>query len=205
MTGIVSLLTVATFTVVLIRKLQPHKNHLELIQRIQTWWIIVGTVFGVLMISETVSLVFFAFVSFLALKEFLSLIPTRRADRRIIFWAYISIPIQYWWIHINWYGMFIIFIPVYVFLFLPTRMVLKGETAGFLKAAGTLHWGLMTTVFSLSHLAFLLVLPRKELPLGFGSGLVIYLLGLTELNDVAQYIWGKTLGKHKVVPTVRPN
>jgi phosphatidate cytidylyltransferase len=84
-------------------------------------------------------------------------------------------------------------------------MVLKGETEGFLRAAGTLHWGMMTTVFSLSHAAFLLVLPKEGNPAAGGAGLVLYLVCLTELNDVAQYIWGKSFGRHKVVPVVSPN
>ena len=113
--------------------------------------------------------------------------------------------------------MFIIWIPVYMFLFLPMRMVLLGETGGFLRAAGTLHWGLMTMVFSISHVAFLLVLrppPAAEVvrsptagpaaALG-GPALVLYLVFLTQFNDVAQFLWGKALGRHKVVPKVSPN
>ncbi|QQS55498.1 MAG: phosphatidate cytidylyltransferase [Candidatus Competibacteraceae bacterium] len=86
-----------------------------------------------LTLSRTAALLFFALVSFLALKEYLTLIPTRRADRRVLLWAYLSIPVQYFWIHIEWYGMFIIFIPVYLFLLLPVATVLSGErgTVGF--------------------------------------------------------------------------
>jgi phosphatidate cytidylyltransferase len=157
-----------------------------------------------LTLSRRVSLVFFAFVSFLALKEYLSLIPTRRADRIVLFWAYLAIPIQYFWIDLRWYGMFIVFIPVFVFLLLPAQMVLIGETSGFLRAAGTLHWGLMATVFSISHVAFLLVLPKAVNPHGGGPGLVLYLVFLTQGNDIAQYIWGRTLGSHKVIPKVSP-
>ncbi len=89
---------------------------------------------------------FFAFVSFLALKEYLSLIPTRRVDRQVLLWAYFAIVAQYYWIYINWYIMALIFVPVYMFLFLPMRMVILGETQGFLKAVGTLQWGLMLTL-----------------------------------------------------------
>jgi phosphatidate cytidylyltransferase len=84
-------------------------------------------------------------------------------------------------------------------------MVLRGATDGFLKAAGTLQWGLMTTVFSLSHLAFLLVLPDDGPAEPMGVGLVLYLISLTEINDVAQYLWGKSCGRRKVVPDVSPN
>ncbi|CAG1020886.1 partial phosphatidate cytidylyltransferase, partial [Patescibacteria group bacterium] len=142
---------------------------------------------------------------FLAFKEYLSLIPTRRADHRVLLWAYLSIPLQYYWVNIAWYGMFIIFIPVFVFLFLPMRMILIGETDGFLRAIGTLQWGLMITVFGLSHAAYLLVLTNEINPVASSMGLLIYLVFLTEINDVAQYIWGKSFGKKKIVPKVSPN
>jgi phosphatidate cytidylyltransferase len=119
-----------------------------------------GVFIGALVIGRATGIAFFGFASFLALKEFLSLIPTRRADRRVLFWAYLAIPLQFYWVYSEWYGMFIVFIPVYMFLLLPLRMISIGETEGFLRAAGTLHWGPMTTVFCLSHAAFLLILRR---------------------------------------------
>ena len=156
--------------------------------------------------SSNASLIFFALISFLGLKEFLTLAPTRRVDRNVLFYIYLSIPVQYMWAALEWYGMFIIFVPVYLFLFVPLRMVLGGNTTNFLKAAGVLHWGVMTTVFSLSHLAFLLMLPATESnPYGSGPALVLYVIILTQLNDVAQFIWGKTFGSRRVVPSVSPN
>ncbi len=201
MGGVWLLLIVAT---VVVWRLTPAPDS-ELRQRLRSWWLIVALCSLALAFSRTIALVFFAMVSFLALKEYLTLIPTRRTDRRVLFWAYLSIPVQYFWIHVAWYGMFIIFIPVYLFLLLPVAMVLIGETQGHLRAAGTLHWGLMSMVFSLSHLAYLLVLPQGEYPQVSGAGLVLFLLLLTELNDVAQYCWGKLLGKHKISPLVSPN
>jgi phosphatidate cytidylyltransferase len=162
-------------------------------------------VFGLaIALSRTVSLVFLGFVSFLALKEYLSLIPTRRADRRVLFFAYLAVPLQFYWIGIAWYGMFVIFIPVYMFLFLPLPMLIIGETKGFLRAIASLQWGLMTTVFSISHGAFLLVLPDAVNPAAGGAGLLLFLVILTEANDVAQYVWGKAIGGAKVVPKVSP-
>jgi phosphatidate cytidylyltransferase len=197
-------LAVATLAVWLLGRLKPRKDWTELRLRVRTWWVIVGVFALALTLSRLLSLVLFAAVSFLALREYLSLVPTRRADRIVLFWAYLTIPLQYLWIGMHWYGMFIVFIPVYAFLLLPMHMVLIGETSGFLRAAGSLHWGLMTMVFALSHLAFLLVLPAAVNPHGGGAGLVLYLLFLTEFNDVAQYVWGRTLGRHKVIPKVSP-
>jgi phosphatidate cytidylyltransferase len=155
----------------------------------------------VIAVSTTISILFLAFISFLAFKEFLSMIPTRRADRRVIFWAFLAIPIQFYWVLIGWYGMFIIFIPAFMFLLIPARMVLAGKTRGFLKSVGTLHWGLMTTAFSLGHAAYLLALPTEN-NLASGPGLLFYLVFLTQFNDVAQFTWGKLFGKHPVAPKV---
>jgi phosphatidate cytidylyltransferase len=203
--GLYAILLIASLVVALLSWRDPEKDRGELVKRIRSWWIIV-TVFTLAMVlSRNVAVGFFAFVSFLALKEFLSIIPTRRADRRVLFWAYLAIPLQYFWVAAAWYGMFIIFIPVYVFLLLPLRMVLIGETKDFLCAAGTLHWGIMTLVFGISHIAYLLVLPESKNPGAGGAGLVLFLVFLTQFNDVAQYLWGTLFGSHKIIPKVSPN
>lgn len=199
--GIFGFLALASIVAWALRRRGPAEKYLELVQRIRSWWVMVGVFVIAIALDRRLSIGFFALVSFLALKEYLSLIPTRRADRRVLFWAYLSIPFQYYWVAKGWYGMFIVFVPVWVMLLISARMVLIGDTRDFLRAVGTIQWGLMLMVFSISHQAYLLVLP----PAGGGPALVLYLVLLTQLNDVAQYIWGKTLGRHPVVPTVSPN
>ena len=203
--GLYGILIIASLIVAILSNARPGKDYSELTLRVKSWWVMVSIFTLAMVLSRNVSIVFFAFISFLALKEYLSIIPTRRADRRVLFWAYICIPFQYLWIAQGWYGMFIIFIPVYLFLLLPMRMVAIGETKYFLRAAGTLHWGLMTMVFSISHVAYLLVLPSSEGAAPGGAGLVLFLVFLTQFNDVSQFIWGKMLGKRKIIPLVSPN
>lgn len=202
--AVYAILIVASVTVRLLRARRPDADLGELAARVNSWWVMAAVFTLAILLNRTLTLVFLGFVSFLALKEYLSMIPTRRADRRVLFWAYLAIPVQYYWIASGWYGMFIIFIPVYVFLFLPLRMLLIGQTERFLFAAGTLHWGLMITVFGLSHAAYLVVVPQTEVMQANGPSLLFYLVFLTQFNDVAQYVWGKLLGKHAVVPTVSP-
>jgi phosphatidate cytidylyltransferase len=198
---ITGLLIIATLAVYLV----PAYRQIELQQRMNSWCGIVAIFATVLIVNRSIAIALCGFLSFLAFKEYISLIPTRRADRRVLFWAYLAIIVQYYWISIHWYVMFLIFIPIYAFLFLPMRMVIAGETKGFLKAIGTLHWGLMLTVFSLGHLAYLLMLPDRGNPIAGSAGLILYLVFLTEINDIAQYIWGKSFGHHPVTPTVSPN
>ncbi len=201
--SIFGILILATLITLGLKLLRPQKNWLELQQRVTSWWVII-VLFSLAMLSpKWLALTFFGFISFLALKEFLTLSPTRRSDSIPLLWMYAAIPVQYLWTGMSWYGMFIIFIPVYVFLFLPARMVVVGDTKGFLHSASIMHWGMMTTVFALSHIAYLLTLPGSETKAG--ALLVVFLVALTELNDIAQYLWGKSLGKIKVTPKVSPN
>ena len=202
--GVFALLMVSTGITAVLIWTHPRQDYSELKQRVQSWWVMITLFALALVLNRTVALIFFAFVSFLALKEYLSLIPTRRVDRRVLFWAYLAIALQYYWIAINWYGMFLVFVPVYMFLFLPMRMVVSSEPQGFLRAVGTLHWGLMLTVFSLGHMAYLLMLPAAGNPVAGGAGLLFYLVVLTQGNDIAQYTWGKLLGQRPILPIVSP-
>lgn len=201
--GIFAVLIAASVAIFLLRKISPQRDWTELRQRVTSWWLII-IVFSLAMVSpKWLALTIFGLISFMSLKEFLTLTPTRRSDSMTLLWMYAAIPLQYLWIGMSWYGMFIIFIPVYLFLFLPMRMVITGNTQGFLHSASSLHWGMMTTVFCLSHVAFLLTLLPQDARAG--ALLVIFLVLATEFNDIAQYLWGKSLGHIKVVPKVSPN
>lgn len=189
----------------LLRFLRPQSDFSELIARIKAWWIMAAVFFGAIAVSNRISLLFFGFLSFWALKEYITLLKTRPADHRALVWAFLAVPIQYIWVGMNWYGMFIIFIPVYMFLFLPIRLVLARETTGFVASASQIQWGLMAFVFGLSHLAMLLTLPAASNSSANGRTLLLFLVFVVEMSDVLQFVWGKTLGRHKILPTVSPN
>lgn len=203
--GMYSLLLIVTLVTFFKKKRNSQKDYTEIVLRIKTFWIIVLLLGLSFILSPGFAIVFWALVSFLALKEYLTMIPTRRIDRRILFWAYASIPVQYYWIAYDWYNMFAIFIPVFVFLFLPLRMVMLGDPKGFVRAVGMLHWGIMMMVYCLSCLAALYLPDEISNPVAGSVGLILYLLFLNQFNDAAQYFWGKKLGKHKIIPTVSPN
>ncbi len=198
-------LVFSSVMVALMRFLRPQGNFSELSSRIKAWWIMAAVFFGAIAVSSRISLVFFGFLSFWALKEYITLLKTRAADHRALVWVFLSVPIQYYWVGTNWYGMSIIFIPVYMFLFLPIRLVLARETAGFVASASQLQWGLMAFVFGLSHLAMLLTLPAIDNSSANGRTLLLFLVFVVEMSDVLQFVWGKTLGRHKILPTVSPN
>lgn len=205
MLSVVAVLAVASLIYLILRRSKPDADFTELWLRLRSWWWMIIVVFVALSLSRTGGIVFVALLSYLALKEYFSIVPVRMIDRRVIFWAYLMIPIQYYWVHQAWYGMFIIFIPVYFYLFISARMLLTGESKGFIRSVGSVHWGSMLAIFSLSHMAYLLVLPVSTSSNAGNIGLVLYLLILTQFNDVAQYVWGKSFGRHKVIVSISPN
>lgn len=201
---IIGLLVVGSIITAIKIRRSPQTDYRELKQRVTSWWWLIAIVFGCLAAGYQATVILFALISFLALKEFFSIIPIRQIDRRVVFWVYLAIPIQYYWVASGWYALFLIFIPVYTFLFIPMRLVLLGETKGFIYSAGVLHWGVMLTVFCISHLAALASLNVVNLEAG-SMGLVLFVLFATQFNDVMQYVWGKQFGKHAIIPKVSPN
>lgn len=197
---IFGILVFASTLFFVVGKLRPHAKLAELKARTRSWWIMASLVLGAVLINTTVCYVALAFLSFMAFRELYSVLDFRDSDRRAIFWGYLAIPIQYYLAYIGWYGAFIIFIPVVMFLVLPLRLVLKGDTKGIIKSMSSLQWILMLTVFGLSHMAYLLSLSPED-----GRKMLLFLVFLTEINDVMQFTWGKLLGKHKIVPKVSPN
>ncbi|HEX9810183.1 MAG TPA: phosphatidate cytidylyltransferase [Alphaproteobacteria bacterium] len=201
--GVYGLLALASALVWAMGRGERSGTNRELALRVRSWWWIITAFTVAIVIDRVISTVFLAFISYLALKEYLSLIPTRRIDRAVLLWAYLAIPAQFYLAHIAWYGLFIIFIPVWMFLFFPMLMALRGETGGFLRAVGTLSWGLVMTVFTLSHMAYLLASGDSVNPAG-GAGLLFFLVFLTQFNDVAQFVSGRLLGRRPIVPSVSP-
>lgn len=201
--GIFGLLILATGIVWFVDRNRTDPEPSELMLRVRSWWFMIGIFAIAMVIDPAISTIFLGFISYLALKEYLSLIPTRRTDRLVLLFAYLSVPLQFYWAHIGWYGMFAIFIPVWMFLFLPMVMVLLGQTDGFLRAVGTLSWGLMMTVYTISHTAMLLHWPDYSHEAG-GAGLLLFLAFMTQANDVMQFVWGKLTGRHAIVPSVSP-
>jgi len=173
--------------------------------RIRSWWVMTAVFVAALATGGIGSVILFALTSFIALREFITLTPTHRADHRTLFWAFfVFAPVQYLLVGIAWYGLFAIFIPVYAFLFIPLRSALAGDTQDFLARTAKIQWGLMIAVYCVSHAPALLML---EIPgyQGQGAQLLLYLIIVVQLSDVLQYVFGKTLGKRPIVPRLSPN
>ncbi len=178
-------------------------DHLNL--RVQGWWAMTLTIGLALLAGRIGVVVLFAFVSFTALREFLTVAPTRRSDHQAMVMAFfVVLPFQYFLVGIEWLGLFEVFIPVYAFLFLPILSAVKSDTLRFMERSGTLHWALMITVFCISHVPAVLNLriPGFE---GRGAFLIVFLVLVVQGGDLAQHLWSRWLGQHPLAPQISPN
>ena len=193
---------------VLHRRLSPDRSNLaieNLNDRIRAWWVMVVVMALALSLGRTGVTLLFAFCSFAALREFLTLSYTKRSDH----WAmaaafFVVLPVQYVLIWLPWYGLYSIFIPVYAFLLLPIITVLRGNTNGFLGRVAEVQWALMICVFCISHVPALLSL---EIPGYEGRNvlLIAFLVVVVQSSDVLQSVWGKLLGRTKIAPSLSPS
>jgi phosphatidate cytidylyltransferase len=173
--------------------------------RIKAWWIMTAIFAAALATGRTGLTVLFGFISFLALREFITLTPTHVGDHRSLFWIFFVItPLHYWLISRNWYSLYTIFIPVYAFLFIPLRSAIAGDCDQFLERAAKIQWGLMICVYCVSHAPALLYLDIPGYS-GNSGTLLLYFVLVAQISDVMQYVWGKLFGRHKIAPNVSPN
>ena len=173
--------------------------------RIRSWWVMIAVFVAALLTGDTGAVVLFALISFFALREFITLAHTRHGDHRALLWIFFLVtPIQYWLVWDDWYGLFAIFIPVFVFLLVPTRIALTGDTERFLERAATIQWALMICVYCVSHAPALLMLDVTGDANG-GIKLLLFLVIVVQGSDVAQYAWGKLFGHRRIAPSVSPN
>jgi phosphatidate cytidylyltransferase len=207
--GVVGVLVVASVVgVVLERRYAgqaPNPVIENLNSRIASWWVMVIAIGVAFAFGKAGVIALFGFASFTALREFVTLLSTRRGDHLALVIAFfVVLPLQYWLIWIEWYGLYSIFIPVYAFLLLPIIAAMRGDTKDFMPRVAEVQWALMICVFCVSHVPALLTLgiPGYE---GRQLLLIAFLVLVVQSSDVLQYVWGKLLGRRKIAPQLSPS
>jgi phosphatidate cytidylyltransferase len=204
-TGI--LVTVSSVTFVLHRVLPegPVREIADnLALRTKSFWLVFLLFAGALVSGEVLSILLFMGLSLLALREFLTIAPIEPSDHRAMIWTFFVItPLQYFLIGIHWYGFYSVMIPVWAFLFIPTLNAMVGDSHRFLERTATLQWGLMVCVYCVSFAPALLRLriPGYE---GENPKLLLYCVGVVQLSDFLQFLFGKWLGRHPMAPRISP-
>lgn len=207
--GVAALLLVATAIGGWLRLRRPSDEARPVVEnlnaRINAWWAMVALIGLAFLFGKTGVILLFAVLSFAALREFTTLVETRRGDHWALLAAFFAvIPIQYGLVWAERYGIYAVLIPVYAFLLMPIAAALRGDSRRFLERVAEVQWGLMICVFCLSHVPALLTLEIRGYE-GRQLLLIAFLVFVVQISDVLQYVWGKLLGRRKIAPSLSPS
>lgn len=182
--------------------------------RVRVWWFLTTPLAAAFLMSNWPrfalwsTVVLFWLLAFWALREFITLTPTRPGDHRALFWVFFLLtPVQYLLVALNAYDLYSILIPVYAFLLIPARIAMSGDPKRFLERTAKIQAGLLITVYSLSYAPALLSLNFDKTSYGSFSrhvGLLFFFIVIVQLSDVLQYVWAQLPSKHPIVPTISP-
>ncbi len=162
--------------------------------RVRASWSLIFVFTVAFALGQTALLVVFAFASFLALREFIALTPTKASDHWALVVAfYVAIPLQYAMISLDQYEIFTLFIPVYLFLILPIIMALKQDTERYLERVAKVQWGLMISVFCISHAPAIASLNLARYN-ATGPLLLLFFLLVVYISDLLEVMASALLG-----------
>ena len=173
-----------------------------------TWWVLAVVVTGAVLAGPLGVCLLMGVTSVLALCEYARLVQPAPASRRPLLLALALVPIHFALIFFGLREAALVVVPLAGLFLLAVERLAAGQTDGYIRAAGGMFWGLIVLVFGLSHAAMLMTLPDASNAAAGAAGWFLYLVLLTELNDIAQALVGRRFGAHKrhrIAPRVSPN
>jgi phosphatidate cytidylyltransferase len=185
--GVLALVTITAFVRTLREQTPEQQERQERFTRdLRAVWLGAALFWVAWASGALVSTLLFGVLSFLALREFVTLTHTRRGDHRSLLLAFfIVLPLQYVLVGWQLFDLFTVFIPVYVFLAIPVVSALGNDPKRFLERTAKIQWGVMVCVYGMSHAPALLLLdlPNYE---DRGAFMVLYLVGVVAMAQIAQ-------------------
>jgi phosphatidate cytidylyltransferase len=203
---VVTLLTAATVVGLVVQR-QPHLglNAAAIAtfnRRVRAWWVICALL-AIAFFNAELSVALFGLMGFWALREFITLTPTRLGDHRALFWVFFFFtPLQYLLVAYDKYELYSILIPVYAFLFIPTRIALSGDFKRFLERVAKIQSGLLICVYCLSFAPALLYLDVPGANRSANARLLFFFVTMALLAEAFQFVWSQLYGRHVIAPSI---
>jgi phosphatidate cytidylyltransferase len=205
--GVLVLLATVTAVVQILRRRADAGLNAAVLEtfgrRVRAWWLLCAILAAAFYVGKPATLVMFGLISFWALREYITLTPTRPGDHRALFWVFfLCTPLQFILVGIDRYELFSVLIPVYAFLLIPAQIALSGDYKRFLERTAKIQAGLLVCVYCLSHAPALLNL---GVPGEGGMRLLFFFVLMVQLSDALQYAWAQLPMKHVISPTINPS
>jgi phosphatidate cytidylyltransferase len=175
---------------------------------LRTWWMLAIAVSAGLLAGRPGICLLLTTASCIAWFEITRMFEPRAEDKLAIRAGYGLIVINYLLIMFGSFSFFVVFLPLSSLFILAVSLLIKDEPKGYIRSAGGLLWGIMFLGYGVSHAAALLILPSSSNgPLG-PVGWFLFLVILTEADDIFQAVIGRLFGSHKrhrITPMISPN
>jgi phosphatidate cytidylyltransferase len=172
-------------------------------QRLRAWWMLCCLLAAAFWFHPAATVFLFGCISFWALREFITLTPTRLGDHRALFWVFFFFtPLQYLLVAYDKYELYSILIPVYAFLFIPARIALAGDFKRFLERVAKIQSGLLICVYCLSFAPALLYLDVPGANPSANARLLFFFVTMALLAEAFQFVWSQLYGRHVIAPSI---
>ncbi len=204
LTGVLGALSAGSLARLISLRGKPRDLVRKRVDSLKTWWVIVPTFGAAVLIGQPAVAVLFVCIAWLGLGEFARLVPQRTEDRSLRIIALLFVPVHYIFICLEWTTAAFVFIPLGAFLAMSVAQTSSGRTDGFTGAVSRWYWALLLLAYGPSHAVKLWSIPESSSgPVG-PAGWFIYLLVLSEMNDISQAFFGRHWGKRRIAPNVSP-
>lgn len=175
---------------------------------LRTWWMIAVVVAGCLLAGRAGICLLLAAAGIVAFREYATLLGVRETEHPLIVATYGIAVLNYLLILFGQASAFVVFVPVGGLAIIAVLQLLRGNPEGYMRTIGGLSWGAMVLIYGMSHAAYLFLLPATSRgPVG-PAGWFLFLVILTEADDIFQAIIGRAFGAHKrhrLSPRISPN
>ena len=170
--------------------------------RLRAWWVIC-CLLAVAFLSPELTIVMFGLISFWALREFITLTPTRQGDHRALFFVFFFFtPLHYLLLYYGRYDYYSILIPVYGFLFIPLRVAIAGDSKRFLERVAKIQSGLLVCVYCLGFAPALLQLKSPLLSYSACARLLFFLVLMALVSEALQFACDRLYGRNVIAPNI---
>jgi phosphatidate cytidylyltransferase len=203
-TGLLSFLILCSFSFFVLNKLKPSKLSKELILRTTTWWKIALIVFLLATLPEFGAVLIVAYVSFLALRELISVLELKYVSRKAIAICYLAIPLYYGLLCMKYSAIVYLGFAILLYIFIALFSIKSGQVNGVKWPTLILFSSCILTIFLPSYLIQILQLKCKYLSIN-ASHLLLFFIFIVAFNDVFQFTWGTIFGRTKLFPRISPN
>jgi phosphatidate cytidylyltransferase len=198
-------LTIGSVVRVLRQLVAPTPQSKKLVESLKTWWALMAVLAVALVLGRTGVVIAVGGLSMLALREFVGRLRGEWAPKNLLTLTYLLAIGQYLAIWMGWETVFVMIAPLAIVVLAAVVRMASAPPPGFVAAAGGAVLAMMLCVYGLSHAAMLHTLPDSSNPVAGAAGWLLYLLLLTEVNDMGQAMWGRALGAHKPTRHISPN